>query len=112
MEFIEGDIYYPYTPFITKSSTYYDEELKNGSLSVVAKFKQNGTEYRLVGGAAYSSDAGLGFFNSNDGVGHSLTAVGVLGCATREIAEHFSRYFAKEIFDAKYGDAVEYRWIN
>lgn len=39
-------------------------------------------------------------------------AVGFLGCATREIAQHFGKYFAKEIFDAKYGDTVKYQWIR
>lgn len=112
MELTKGTIYYPYTPFVTRKSTYYNDELRDGSMVEVAQFMSNGEVYRLLGG--YASDgsyAGLGYFDSDDGVGGSFADVGFLGCASKEIAEHMSRYFAKEIFEAKYGDLVSYEWV-
>lgn len=113
MEFTKGNIYYPYNPFITKSSTYYDNEIKEGLMSVVAEFEYKDQRYRLMGGVAGGgSSSGLGCFGSYGGVSFADSAVGFLGCATREIAQHFGKYFAKEIFDAKYGDTVKYQWIR
>lgn len=112
MEFTKGTIYYPYTPFVIRKSTYYNDELRDGSTVKVAQFMSNGEVYKLLGGHAINGgDAGLGGFDSGDGVGYSDAYVGFLGCASREIAEHMSRYFAKEIFEAKYGDLVNYEWV-
>ena len=107
-----GTIYYPYNHFVSKKSTYYKDEICSGEMEVVAKFRVDGEEYTLLGGnAAFGGTAGLGSFGPNSGVANSFATVGFLGCASREIAEHMSRYFAKEIFEAKYGDLVNYKWI-
>lgn len=112
MELTKGTIYYPYTPFVTKKSTYYNDELKRGSMEEVAQFKVGGEIYKLLGGKADDVGyAGLGLFDSYYGVGSAYANVGFLGCASREIAEHMSKYFAKEIFEAKYGDFVDYVWV-
>lgn len=112
MEFTKGTIYYPYTPFVTRKSTYYNDEFRDGSMVEVAQFMSNGEVYKLLGSNAdYGCDAGLGNFYSYTGVGYSYAIVGFLGCASKEIAEHMSRYFAKEIFEAKYGDLVNYEWV-
>lgn len=111
MEFTKGTIYYPYTPFVTRKSTYYKDELRDGSMVEVAQFMSNGEVYKLLGGLAYGGGTGLGGFDSPYGVGLSYAYVGFLGCASKEIAEHMSRYFAKEIFEAKYGDFVNYEWV-
>lgn len=111
MEFTKGTIYYPYTPFVTRNSTYYNDELRDGSMVEVAQFMSNGEVYKLLGGYASYGNAGLGAFYSSNGVGGSVANIGFLGCASKEIAEHMSRYFAKEIFEAKYGDLVNYEWV-
>lgn len=112
MELTKGTIYYPYTPFVTRKSTYYNDELRDGSMVEVAQFMSNGEVYRLLGGYAdYGGDAGLGRFYSIPGVGDSYANIGFMGCASKKIAEHMSRYFAKEIFEAKYGDLVSYEWV-
>lgn len=112
MELTKGTIYYPYTPFVTRKSTYFNDELRNGSMVEVAQFMSNGEVYRLLGGdAPYGGIASLGCFYSRIGVGDSAANVGFLGCTSKEIAEHMSRYFAKEIFEAKYGDLVSYEWV-
>ena len=99
-------IYYPYNPFITKSSTYYKSEINLGKIKVIDKIKSEGEEYNVLG-----SIAGLGGFDSYLGVGNALANVGFLGCATKEIAQHLGKYFGMLITEAKYGDIVDFEII-
>ena len=106
-------IYYPYNPFITKSSTYYKSAINSGKMEVIGKIKSEGKEYNVLGGSAdYDIGAGLGGFNSNLGVGAADASVGFLGCANKEIAEHFGKYFGMLITEAKYGDIVDFEIIE
>lgn len=101
-------IYYPYNPFVTKSSTFYRDELNSGKMEVIGEIKGEGTLYKVLGGCfANGGGAGLGNFSSGDGVGSATVAVGFLGCASKEIASHFSRYFGMTITEAKYGDMIK-----
>ena len=98
-------IYYPYNPFVTKSSTYYKSKIDSGKMEIIGKIKSEGEEYNVLGGYAfYGSLAGLGGFNSNLGIGVTDADIGFLGCATKEIAEHFGKYFGMLITTAKYAD--------
>ena len=102
-------IYYPYNPFITKSSTYYDSEIISGRMEVIGKIKSEGEEYSVLSGSANNGGlAGLGYFNSNDGVGRTNAGIGFLGCANKEIAQHLGKYFGMLITEAKYGDIVDF----
>ena len=101
-------IYYPYNPFVTKSSTYYKSEIDSGKMEVIGKIKSEGEEYNVLGGYAfYGSLTGLGGFNSNLGIGVTDADIGFLGCATKEIAEHFGKYFGMLITTAKYADIIK-----
>lgn len=112
MEFIKGTIWYPYNPFITKDSSYYNDELRSGKMRNVNKFMYNGDTYYLLGGEAYNgSSAGLSSFDSYNGMGY-VYANGFLGCAQKKIAQHMSLYFAKEIFEARYADYIEFAWLD
>ena len=105
-------IYYPYNPFITNSSTYYKSEINSGRMEVIGKIKSEGEEYNVLSGSANNGGlAGLGYFNSNDGVGRTNAGIGFLGCANKEIAEHFGKYFGMLITEAKYGDIVDFEII-
>ena len=104
-------IYCPYNPFITKSSTYYKSELNSGKMEVIGKIKSEGEEYNILGGYAFVGGVGLGIFHSGYGVGRAYADVGFLGCATKEIAEHFGKYFGMLITEAKYGDMVDFEII-
>lgn len=107
----KGEVWYPYCPFITENSTYYTREIAEGGVDVVGRIRLGGETYKILGGYALNGAfAGLGCFYSSTTVGYGDTYVGFLGCASREIAQHFGRYFAKEIFEAKYGDMVNYKW--
>ena len=104
--------YYPYNPVITKTSTYYKNDINSGKMEVIGKIKSEGEEYNVLGGSANSGDAGLGYFRSNVSVGFAYADIGFLGCATKEIAEHFGKYFGMLITEAKYGDMVDFEIIS
>ena len=106
-------IYYPYNPFVTKSSTYYKSEINSGKMEVIGKIKSKGEEYNVLGGdASYGGYAGLGGFYSNDSVGYVSANIGFLGCANKEIAKHLGKYFGMLITEAKYGDMVDFKIIS
>ncbi len=106
-------IHYLYNPFVTKSSTYYKSELNSGKMEVIGRIKSEGGEYNILnGGATDGGYAGLGIFYSHDGVGYAGADVGFLGCATKEIAQHFGKYFGMLITEAKYGDLEDFEIIQ
>ena len=106
-------IYYPYNPFVTKSSTYYKSKINSGKMKVIGKIKSEGEEYNVLGGLAnIGSLAGLGRFDSNDGTGVANASFGFLGCANKEIAQHLGKYFGMLITEAKYGDIVDFEIIS
>lgn len=106
-------IYYPYNPFVTKSSTYYKSDINSGKMEVIGKIKSEGEEYNVLGGDADDGGlAGLGGFSSYDGVGTALATFGFLGCANKEIAQHLGKYFGMLITEAKYGDMVDFEIIS
>ena len=101
-------IYYPYNPFVTKSSTYYKSEINSGKMEVIGKIKSEGEKYNVLGGSAdYGGPTGLGYFYSSSGVGHANAVIGFLGCANKEIAQHLGKYFGMLITEAKYGDMIK-----
>lgn len=101
-------VYCPYVPFVTqKSSNHYREQINSGELSIIGSFTCEGQRYYAVGGGADCSGpsvAGIGRFNSNYEVGWSGGNYDMFGCANKEIAEHFGRYFGMLIIEAEYGD--------
>ena len=103
-------IYYPYNPFVTKSSTYYKSDINSDKMEVIGKIKSEGKEYNVLGGSAnLGGSAGLGCFRSCDGVvGDAYASFGFLGCANKEIAQHLGKYFGMLITEAKYGDMVDF----
>lgn len=106
-------IYYPYNPFASNSSTYYKSDIISGRMKVIGKIKSKGEEYNVLGDCADNgSYAGLGNFRSCDGVGLVNANVGFLGCANKEIAQHFGKYFGMLITEAKYGDMVDFEIIE
>lgn len=106
-------IYYPYNPFITKSSTYCKSEINSGKMKVIGKIKSEGEEYNVLGGSTtLSANAGLGGFTFYDEVGFADVSIGFLGCANKEIAQHLGKYFGMLITEAKYGDMVDFEIIS
>lgn len=106
-------IYYPYNPFITKSSTFYKREINSGRMEVIGKIVNEEKEYYVLNGKPDTGfDYGLSNFYSADGVGSTIADTGFLGCANKEIAQHFGKYFGMLITEAKYGDMVDFEIIE
>ena len=106
-------IYYPYNPFVTKSSTYYKSDINSGKMEVIGKIKSKGEEYKVLGGNAFDGGcAGLGSFYSDVCVGKASAFVGYLGCANEDIAKHFGKYFGMLITESKYGDMIDFNIIE
>lgn len=107
MDFKKGTIWYPYTPAILPNNLY----CKDSCEVEVAKVEIGCDTFTLLGGRADSAGTGLGSFYPNIGMAYSSASVSFLGCATKEIAQHMGKHFAKLIFKAKYGDTVNYKWV-
>ena len=105
--------YYPYNPFVTKSSTYYDSEINSGKMEVIGKIKSEGEEYNVLDGyATLGVNTALGGFTFYDEVGFADASIGFLGCASKEIAQHLGKYFGMLIIEAQYGDIVDFEFIS
>lgn len=107
-------IYNPFNPIVTRNSSYYKKELETGTMEVIGKFQNEDIIYTVLGGKTVEHNAhGLGCFEShNDSVGYAYPSVGFLGCATKEIAKHFGKYFGMLITEAKFGDLPGFTIIN
>lgn len=110
-------ICYPFNPIIRRDSIYYSDELKDGKIKIVGKFKVEGETYLILGDSAIAKanltcTSGLSAFNSKNGSSQAFSNIAFLGCASREIAEHFSRYFGTLITQAKYGDLKGFEIIR
>ena len=108
-------ICYPFNPIIRKDSTYYSDEIEEDRIKIVGKFKVEGEPYLILGDSAISSltcSSGLGAFNPKNGSCQAFSNIAFLGCASREIAEHFSGYFGTLITEAKYGDLKGFEIIR
>lgn len=106
-------IYYPYNPFTIENSIYYEGDVNSGIMEVIGKIKTDGIVYDVFGGRAdYYGYSGLGDFHTYDNVGYANASDGFLGCATKEIAQHFGKYFGMLITEAKYSDMVDFKIIE
>lgn len=106
-------IYYTYNPFVTESSTYYEDDINSGRIEIIGKIKNEGKEYNVLGGFASSDGlAGFGSFDSRNGVGYTSTYIGFLGCTNKEIAKHLGKSFGMLITEAKYGDLPNFEIVE
>ncbi len=103
-------IYCPYNPFITKVKGfhYYKDEINSGDIEIIGEIRTGGVSYYVLNSIAYFHGIdGVGNFNYSTGSGRAITDSGFLGCASREIAEHFGKYFGMLITTAKYADIIK-----
>ena len=106
-------IYYPYNPLVTENCTCYENEIKSNRMEVIGTIKNEGILYNVLSGNIYRSIYnGLGCFYNSFGVNIADSNYAILGCATKEIAEHFGRYFGMLITEAKFGDLPSFTIIN
>lgn len=101
-----GNYYYPYF-YIGKSENvkkYTSYNCKN--IEVIEKFPTGETSLSVGGDLLAGSFAGLADFYGGDSVGFAYANVGALGCISKEIAEHFGKYFGHYILKSWYGDKI------
>ena len=104
----DSNLYYPYNPLMTNSSTYYNSQIKLGIKELIGDVKIEGIRYIVLSGdVAAGGSNGLGNFRHDYGVAFSFSDIGFLGCANKEIAQHLGKYFGMLITEAKYGDIVK-----
>lgn len=108
----DSSIYYPINPFVNENSVYWTDDIYSSKVEIIGKIKDNEVIYNILSGQSFICGAnnGLGDFNSDRGTGDFTLAS--IGCATKEIAEHFGRYFGMLITEAKYGDVQGFEIVN
>ena len=107
---VEGKVYWPYVRFYPAGQKAR-EAVSSNSCKLGESFIADGKKYTLVGGG-YGCCGCDGLANFGYGYGDVCPNLGLLGCKSREIAEHMSRYFSKEIFEATYAQHVgTYEWV-
>lgn len=105
-------IYAPFNPIMTTDATYYKKELESNKIEIIGNIKNEGIPYKVLGDACGCGNNGLGGFVSDKRIGIAEGNFAFLGCATKEIAEHFSKYFGMLITEAKYGDLPNFEIID
>lgn len=101
---VEGKVYWPYVKFYPAGQKAREAIFSN-SWKLGESFIADGKKYTLVGCCCYSYYY-YGLANFGHGYGDVQPYLGLLGCKSREIAEHISRYFMKEIFEAVYSQYI------
>lgn len=107
-DLLDGEVWCPKIKFYGMYNT--PENTK-----VVGKFRYKGKVYTLAGEAVSSYFGGLSYFTSYHGVGAAYSAVSILACKSKEIAEYVLTQFAKLIFDAYFARHFqdgEFEWID
>lgn len=109
----ESHIYYPYNPFITDNSNYYNKDSDLKETVIIGAIKNKEKTYRVLGNKCnLGSSKGLSSFYPKEGIGLASPSIAILGCATEEIAKHFSKYFGMLITEAKYGDLPDFEIVD
>ena len=107
-----SNLYYPYNPFVTENQTYYNI-FNLDKADIIGKIKNEGILYNVLGNNVdVGSRTGLGNFRSNYNIGYARSDMGFFGCASKEIALHFSKYFGMLITEAKYGDLPDFQIVE
>ena len=75
-------ICYPFNPIIRRDSIYYSDEIKEGKIKIVGKFKVEGEIYLILGDSAIANltcTSGLSAFNSKNGASQAFSNIAFLG---------------------------------
>lgn len=103
-------LYYPYNPFISKLSPFYEYD---GSVETIGEVECEKIKYKVINNTPHKCDnAGLTNYSSSYYTATTTAATAFLGCITEEIAKHFGKYFGMLITEAKYGDIPGFEIIT
>lgn len=101
------DAYYPYCYIVLKDRANLKEREKNIGNCII-----NFREAFLVGGSLYSSRTGLCYSNQISVESTTNVCIGFRPFSKRSVAEHVSKYFAKELIEATLGwETDEIKWL-
>ena len=80
---------------------------------VVGRIKSEGEEFDVVGGGANNGAyAGLGGFDSDDGVSGAWAKIGFRSVGSKKAALYISKQFGKLLFEVSYGGTnCDWRWM-
>ena len=80
---------------------------------VVGRIKSEGEEFDVVGGNANNgSDAGLGSFDSDNGMSGAWTILSFRSVGSKKAALYISKQFGKLLFEVNYGGTnCDWRWM-
>lgn len=101
-------LYYPLATL--EGCNYYKEEIKSGICQIIGEVKIEGIRYSVFS-RLFTYDVNSGF-NYQTGICKCRSEVSLFGCATKEIAEHFGKYFGMLITEAKYGDLESFEILE
>lgn len=105
-------IHYPYNPFTAESSEYYKNS-NSDAILLIGKVMIEEKIYSIYGNSTGNGGcSGLGSFSSMHRIGYANSNVAFLGCASKEIALHFSKYFGMLITEAKFGDIPGFKIVE
>lgn len=81
---------------------------------VLGRIKSEGKEFDVVGGNTNpGSDAGLGSFDSDDGVSGAWTILSFRSVGSEKAARYISKQFGKLLFEISYGGTnCNWRWME
>lgn len=107
-------LYYPFIPLLLVSGyNWFNRELRSGEMEVIGIVKSDGEEYYVFGGGAEGCGyKEFGCFGPEKSIGGGYANIGFMGCASREIAQHLSKYFGMLITKAKYCDLPDFEIIE
>lgn len=108
----DSRIYHPFNPVITIDATYYKKELESNKIEIIGNIENESITYKVLGDACDCGYIGLGYFNLSRSIVFADANFAFLGCATKEIAKHFSKYFGMLITEAKYGDLPNFEIVD
>lgn len=107
---VKDIVYYPFVRFYPANKAK-DAANSNGR-KLGPSFMADGEKYTLVGGGSSYYSCGVGVGGFYGGVGYVNTFASLLCCKSEEIAQHMSKYFIKEIFEAIYAQHIGmYEWV-
>lgn len=81
--------------------------------TILGQIKSEGEEFDVVGGDARDgASAGLGYFDSNNGVSNAWAGIGFRSVGSKKAALYISKQFGKLLFEVSYGGTnCDWKWI-
>ena len=106
--------HYPFFALVIKGSTCYRGAKEIDKHEKLGEFKSERTIYEVFNWGVYSEIDYKGLCNYNSYKKYSFIKIdiGLLGCATEDIARHLGKYFSMLIMEAMYADIVDFKIIE